>query len=97
MVVLSPSRPEPKCAIVIAVTPFRGGKGGGNATLITGRLFVEGETTVAVGGKECTDAKVSGTTSLTCKAPAGTGLVDVAATANGVAGFAPDAYWHMNA
>ena len=56
---------------VIAVTPFRVGKSGGNAILVTGHMFAEGETTVAIGGKDCTEVEVSQAISLTCKAAAG--------------------------
>lgn len=93
--VLSPDFPTPTSVNVIAVTPFRGAKGGGKKVLITGHNFGSSPT-ASFGGNACTAISDVTATSFTCTTPAGTGLVDVAVTAGGVTATAPDSFWYMN-
>ena len=68
---------------ITAVSPTNGAAGGGATVTVTGTNFVSGATTVNFGSTAATSISVTSTTSLTCVAPAGTGVVDVRVTTVG--------------
>lgn len=72
--------------VVSSLNPTGGPPGGGNSVSIGGSGFSTsaGATTVKFGGVAGTSVNVTSTTSLTVIAPAGTGVVQVRVTVNGV-------------
>ena len=96
VIVAVPKYATPTDLRFLAVTPFRGGKGGGKVVLITGHNFVPGETSATIGNKPCTKVSAVTATSFKCTTPAGTGLVDVSVTVSGATVTAPSAFWYMN-
>eukprot|EP00172_Hildenbrandia_rubra_P000746 Plantae.Rhodophyta-Hildenbrandia_rubra.ctg1412.p2 GENE.Plantae.Rhodophyta-Hildenbrandia_rubra.ctg1412~~Plantae.Rhodophyta-Hildenbrandia_rubra.ctg1412.p2 ORF type:complete len:1364 (+),score=308.33 Plantae.Rhodophyta-Hildenbrandia_rubra.ctg1412:7341-11432(+) len=91
IIILKPSYPEPAAVTVIAVTPFRGAKGGGTEVIITGHNFGAAPT-ATFGGKACTSVTAVTDTSFKCITPAGSGLVDVDVSGASVV----DGFWYMN-
>lgn len=73
---LSPVYKSNKVGRLIAVSPFRGPKGGGNEVLVTGSRLGTG-TVALFDGEPCTDVKESSDTSFKCTVPAGPGGTSV--------------------
>lgn len=95
VVVLQPVYDEPEDLRILAVTPFRGAKGGGNVVMITGHNFVDPQATF--GSTPCTDIADVTKTSFKCTTPPGSGLVDVIVTnAGGEVKTAEKGFWYMN-
>ncbi|MBV8621838.1 MAG: IPTL-CTERM sorting domain-containing protein [Curvibacter sp.] len=70
--------------MVSAVSPASGPVAGNTTVTLTGSGFVNGATTVNVGGNPCTSVTVSSATSLSCVTPAGSaGTVDITVTTAG--------------
>lgn len=93
--VMAPKYEEPCDVRIIAVTPFRGAKGGGTKVIITGHNFGDAPS-ASFGDNPCTDVTDITATSFKCTTPAGSGLVDVEVTAGGETGTTTDGFWYMN-
>jgi IPT/TIG domain/Fibronectin type III domain len=74
----------PAAPTVVGVSPAQGPTSGGTTITVTGTEFIDGGTTVEVGGQPCTNVTVLSATSLTCVTPAhAPGPVNVTVTTGG--------------
>lgn len=79
------------------ITPNTGPEAGGTTVTATGSGFIDGETTVTVGGVDATGVTVTSDTELTFVTPAGTGTADVVITTTGGSVTLTDAFTYTPA
>lgn len=94
ILVLKPKYVTPAGVNVIAVTPFRGRKAGGNVVTITGHNF--DLPTAFFGSLPCSHISDVTSTSFRCTTPPGSNLVDVTVVSNGSNKTVHDAFWYMD-